>query len=65
MSERRSRVSQQMHVRRPAPFFRRGKPDQEPEPENLTNLIEIMPMPMSIAFRRATSTLKIALLGSS
>ncbi len=26
-------------------FFRRGKPDQEPEPENSTNLIEIMPIP--------------------
>ncbi len=25
-------------------LFRRGKPDQEPEPENLTNLIEIMPL---------------------
>ncbi len=26
-------------------LFRRGKPDQEFEPENLTNLIEIMPIP--------------------
>ncbi len=26
-------------------LFRRDKPDQEPEPENLTNLIEIMPIP--------------------
>ncbi len=26
-------------------LFRRGKPDQEPKPENLTNLIEIMPIP--------------------
>ncbi len=26
-------------------LFRLDKPDQEPEPENLTNLIEIMPMP--------------------
>ncbi len=25
--------------------FRRDKPDQEPEPENSTNLIEIMPIP--------------------
>ncbi len=33
-SERRSRVSQQMHVRRPR-LFRRDKPDQEPEQEEL------------------------------
>ncbi len=26
-------------------LFRRDKPDQEPEPENLTNLIEITPIP--------------------
>ncbi len=26
-------------------LFRRDKPDQEPEPENSTNLIEIMPIP--------------------
>ncbi len=26
-------------------LFRRGKPDQEPEPENSTNLIEIVPIP--------------------
>ncbi len=26
-------------------FSRRGKPDQEPEPEKSTNLIEIMPVP--------------------
>ncbi len=26
-------------------LFRRDKPDQEPEPKNSTNLIEIMPIP--------------------
>ncbi len=26
-------------------LFQSDKPDQEPEPENLTNLIEIMPIP--------------------
>ncbi len=34
-----------MHVRRPLAFFRRGNLDLESEPENVTNLIEIMPIP--------------------
>ncbi len=44
-SECCSRVFQQVHVKRPAPF-QRDKTDQETKPENSTNLIVITPIPL-------------------
>ncbi len=42
---KRVNAVQEIHVRHPPCLFQRDKIDQEPKPENSTNLIEMMPIP--------------------